>query len=156
MFIIISLLCDFSVQICYKRVHVSLTVVDGLSVRSAFARLSTETIKLYTKNQAKNWFNLWMFTNDSASMLCFTRSSAIADKSSFGEWLRFIGQIFLLLLSPFLFGAINEGDLRKLSGSYLVWEKLEWLRYILGVAWLLTQSFGHNTSAWQTNRQHNS
>jgi len=66
---------------------------------------------------------------------------------------RRIGQILRLLPTTLLFDAVNEGDLLELSGSYLVWGKLEWLGYnLVKVAWWSTQSFGHNTSTWQTDR----
>jgi len=44
--------------------------------------------------------------------------------------------------------AIREENPLELS------EKLEWLGYnLVKVAWWSTQSFGHNTSTWQTHRQ---
>jgi len=59
-------------------------------------------------------------------------------------WLRFIGRILRVLPTLLPFDGLVHTDC-------LVWGKLEWLGYnLVKVAWWSTQSFGHNTSTWQT------
>jgi len=62
-----------------------------------------------------------------------------------GERLQFIGRIFRLLPTPLPFDALNEGDPLELLSSYGVRENRK--------AALQSQSFGHNTSTCQTQRE---
>jgi len=70
-----------------------------------------------------------------------------------GEWLQLIGQIFRLLPTLLPYDAVNRRHLRAIEFIFGT-GKLEWPCYnLVKVAWWSTQSFGHNTSTWQTHRQ---
>jgi len=61
------------------------------------------------------------------------------------------------LLAGFSALSLSAVNPLGLTSSYLVWKgmkKVEWLDYNpVKVAWCSTQSFGHNASTWQTQRQ---
>jgi len=96
-----------------------------------------------------------------------TRSSAVADKppdacaryavlSRAALW--WLTALYWLNFSTFTYRSSiwrpQRGKSPRAIGFKFGTGKLEWLGYnTMKVAWWLTQSFGHNTSTWQTHRQ---
>jgi len=72
---------------------------------------------------------------------------------TFGEWLQFIGRIFRALPFSPIWRLQWEGSTRAI-GSIFDMRRLEWMGYnLVNVACWSTQSVGHSTSTWQTDRQ---
>jgi len=69
-----------------------------------------------------------------------------------GKW-PIIGRIYRLLPTPLPFDALSEGGFSRAIRFIFGMEKVKWLCYnLVKIAWWSTQSFGHNTSTWQTHR----